>query len=221
MKRKSGSCYIIGAAYFCRERFMPEKDDYIIAADAGLMHLQNLACNPDLTVGDFDSFGKVPQGINLEILPIVKNDTDMLYALRRAYDLGYKKIIILGGTGGTRPDHGIANLQCLAWATSRGMQAYLIGEGYVYAALNKQKLLFPPGYDGTLSVFALSGKCSGVFLSGLLYEETDLTITPDYPIGVSNCMLAEGSEVSVKSGTLTVFWEDKPGYKLPDIISCT
>ena len=54
------SCYIVGAADFAPARFAPAPGDFVIAADAGILHLERLGAKPDLVLGDFDSLGRVP-----------------------------------------------------------------------------------------------------------------------------------------------------------------
>ena len=81
------TCYIIGAAELAIGRLRPSEGDFVIAADAGLLHLAKLHIKPDLMLGDFDSLGYVPSGENVEVCPVRKNDTDTMAALRRAVDI--------------------------------------------------------------------------------------------------------------------------------------
>ncbi len=54
----NGICYIIGAGLIDDMTLEPAEHDYVIAADAGYLHLSNLAVAADLVVGDFDSMRK-------------------------------------------------------------------------------------------------------------------------------------------------------------------
>ena len=64
------SCYIVGAADFAPARFAPAPGDFVIAADAGILHLERLGAKPDLVLGDFDSLGRVPDYPDTEISPV-------------------------------------------------------------------------------------------------------------------------------------------------------
>ena len=69
-------CHIVGGGDFFGIRPTGE-GDFIIAADKGLLYLQNLGITPNLVIGDFDSLGHTPNGRNIIVLPCEKNDTDM------------------------------------------------------------------------------------------------------------------------------------------------
>ncbi|MBR5044169.1 MAG: hypothetical protein IKX66_02365, partial [Clostridia bacterium] len=56
-------CWIFGGGEFdpaCPH--IPAPGDLLIAADSGLELVSRLGLTPDLTVGDFDSLGRVPAG---------------------------------------------------------------------------------------------------------------------------------------------------------------
>ncbi|HIS66737.1 MAG TPA: thiamine diphosphokinase, partial [Candidatus Scatomorpha merdipullorum] len=82
------SCYIVGAADFAPARFAPAPGDFVIAADAGILHLERLGAKPDLVLGDFDSLGRVPDYPDTEVSPVRKDDTDSMLAARRAVERG-------------------------------------------------------------------------------------------------------------------------------------
>ena len=102
------SCYIVAAAERAPERLRPEPGDLLIAADAGLLHLERLGLAPDLALGDFDSLGYVPEAPQVEVCPVRKDDTDTMAALRRALELGYRRAHIFGGLGGGGFDEYLA-----------------------------------------------------------------------------------------------------------------
>ena len=79
--------------------------DLLIAADAGLMHLQRAGRAPDLCVGDFDSLGSIPDGCPVIRLPVMKDETDMAAARRIALERGYRTLEFHGVLGGARFSH--------------------------------------------------------------------------------------------------------------------
>ena len=60
-------------------------EDYILAADGGLRHLQKLHVAPHGILGDFDSLGFVPEGAC--VFPVEKDDTDSMLAVRKGLEL--------------------------------------------------------------------------------------------------------------------------------------
>ena len=101
---------------------------------------------------------------------------------------------------GGRLDHTLANLQTLAFIAERGGIGYLIGKGFTAAAVRNGTLCFPAGMTGTISVFALGEPARGVYLTGLYYPLTDATLTPVWPLGVSNAFTGKAAAVAVRTG---------------------
>lgn len=94
MNANKAICHIVAAADFDPRYFAPRKGDFIIAADAGLLHLKKLKISPDLVLGDFDSVGFVPAEGRVERIPVKKDFTDSHYALMRAKELGFDTVFI-------------------------------------------------------------------------------------------------------------------------------
>ena len=211
-------CYIVGAMSLTPDlRPYPVQGDYVIAADRGFDSLMAYGVKPDLAVGDFDSLGHRPSHPNVIQLPAEKDDTDMVYAIRKGLELGYRRFILLGGVGG-RLEHTLGNLQLLDWLTRHRAQGFLAGEKTVATCIRDgMSLTFPPSMSGYLSVFCNSGTAKGVDLSGLKYPLTGYTLTGDFPLGVSNQFLDGPASVSVGKGSLLLIWEDRGDFyaKLP------
>ncbi len=216
----SNICYIVGAMSLTPDlRPYPKPGDYVIAADRGFDSLIAYGVNPDLAVGDFDSLGHRPNHPNVIQLPEEKDDTDMVYALRKGIELGYRRFILLGGVGG-RLEHTLGNLQLLDWLAKHEAQGFLAGEKTVATCVRDGKTIaFPPSMTGYLSVFCNSGTAVGVDLIGLKYPLENHTLTGDFPIGVSNQFLDQEAQVSAKQGSLLLIWEDKGDFysKLPKL----
>lgn len=205
-------CYVVGAMSLSPSlRPYPALGDYVIAADRGYDSLMAYGVTPDLVVGDFDSLGRTPSHPNVIQLPAEKDDTDMVYALRKGLELGYRRFVLLGGVGG-RLEHTLANLQALAWLTTQGARGVLAGEGTVATALRNETMTFPAGLTGFWSAFCLSGQAEGVTLRNLKFELTGHTLSADFPLGVSNEFTGEAAEVSVARGTLLAMWREQGDF---------
>lgn len=188
----------------------------VIAADAGLGHLERRGVRPDLIVGDFDSLGRAPEGGHVIRHPVEKDDTDMLLAVKTGLARGCGKFLLYGGLGG-RLDHTYANLQTLEFLAEHGGQGWLLGDGLAATAIRNGRLDFAPGRQGAISVFCPGGQASGVDLTGLYYPLRDAVLTGGFPLGVSNRFTGTAASVSVRDGTLLVMWDQAEGT-LPEAL---
>lgn len=180
------------------------ENDYLVAADGGYPRLLEAGLTPRLVVGDFDS-APPPTGVNKVTLPVMKDDTDMLAALRIGLKRGYTHFAIYGGTGG-RLDHTLANIQCLHFLARHGARGTLYGRDAALTAIRKGALAFAPDARGTLSVFSLTSRCRGVYLEGLKYPLANATVQACFPIGVSNQFTGAPARVAVAEGVLLVVY---------------
>lgn len=198
-------CYIFGAG----ERVgVPAAavGDYVIAADGGLAYAEACGITPDLVVGDFDSLPEPPTGYaNTVVLPMEKDDTDMVAALRHGWARGYRLFHIYGGTGG-RLDHTLANIQCLADIAERGGRGVLFERETKITAICNESIAFPSTARGTISVFCHSQTATGVYERGLQYALEDATLKNTYPLGISNAFVGKESMISVAQGTLVILF---------------
>lgn len=204
-------CYIIGAGDFFGLRELPDDSDYVIAADAGYKYCRENNIIPDLVIGDFDSLGVAPEHPNVLQLPVEKDDTDTVFAIKTGLEKGYRHFYIYGGLGGKRSDHTIANLQSLQYLANRGARGWLFGENCVWTAIKNSSLRIEGA--GNVAVFCLDGRAEGVSLKGLKYGLSDAVITSDFPLGVSNSMDCSEAEIEVKNGTLFVMYDINIGEK--------
>ena len=104
-------------------------DDFIIACDAGYRNCAPLGCRPNIIVGDFDT-APCPeqQDDDIVVLPHVKDDTDTEYAAKLASEKGFDEVLLLGGLGGKRLEHTLANLCTGLGLEQRGVRATLLDE---------------------------------------------------------------------------------------------
>ena len=198
-------CVVFGAG----NEFPPDIDFppgcRVIAADGGYKKLCALGITPDNTVGDLDSLGERPEG-DFRLLPHKKDVTDMFEAVQIGIENGCSEFHLYGGTGG-RPDHTLANIQLLAMLSQKGMSAYLYGRDHVYTCVTNGSIVLPAQKSGYVSVFSHSDVCMGVTIKGLMYELEDGELKNDFALGVSNEFIGKETVISVKSGTLCIYYE--------------
>ena len=110
-------CVIIGGAPindYNRIKGLLSDDDFIIACDSGLVHLEKSGITPNLIIGDFDSFDKPKTNIETIVLPREKDDTDSFFAVKEAVRRGFDELLIFGAIGG-RLDHSLGNISILLY----------------------------------------------------------------------------------------------------------
>ena len=183
--------------------------DYLLAADGGLRHLDQLNLEPQGILGDFDSLGYTPQ--RAEVFPVEKDDTDAMLAARKGLELGYREFLFYGALDGPRLDHTVANFQTLQFLADHGARGYLVGRDYLVTVMKNETLSFPAEAEGILSLFCLGANAEGVTIKGLHYELKDGTLTPGFPLGVSNHFTGKAATVTVKDGSLLAMWDRKNG----------
>ena len=203
-------CIIFCAAEFDKLAAPIEKEDYILAADGGLRHLQKLGMTPDGIIGDFDSLGYVPAGA--EVFPVEKDDTDAMLAARKGLELGFRKFYFYGSLDGPRLDHTVANFQTLQYLADRDAEAYLIGNDYIVTVVKEGSLRFSENCRGILSVFCMGADARGVSIGGMQYELKEGALTAGFPLGVSNHFVGKEGAVSVEQGSLLVLWDRCNGF---------
>ena len=199
-------CYVFGAGDDCELRSRPGADDLVIAADGGLRLLEKQGIRPDVTLGDFDSLGFVPEGEQVRVFPTAKDETDLMLACREGLARGYRVFRLYGGLGGARVSHTVANLQLLRWLADQGAVGTLYGRGCEVTLLRERTVCFPKEQTGFLSLFA-AGEFAVVTVRGAAYELEKGTLTGRFPLGVSNEFCGRETEVTVHEGDLLLILE--------------
>ena len=162
-----GKCIIFCAAAFDTLLCSVSEQDFVIAADGGLRHLERCGVEPNAILGDFDSLGYTPQ--DARVFPVEKDDTDAMLAVRLGLEKGFREFLLYGSLDGPRLDHTIANFQTLQYLADHGATGYLIGSDYLVTVLKEGSLRFGEGCEGTVSVFCMGADAMGVTLKGLYY----------------------------------------------------
>lgn len=198
-------CYIFGAMPVTSFEFEINKNDLVIAADAGINNLNRLRIEADVVIGDFDSLGYIPRHSNTIIHPVEKDDTDTMLAVKSGFEKGYKNFRIFGGTGG-RLDHTYANIQTASYIAENGGNAVFYGDNECFTVIKNNKVTFDRTNKGNISVFALE-ESKGVFINGTYYELDNGTLSVNFPLGASNKFIGKDATISVNDGKLLIIWE--------------
>ncbi len=207
-KEQGGVCYIFGALE-THVKIQKTKNDIVIAADGGYQVAKANGISPDVVLGDFDSLGFVPTSENTEVFPVKKNDTDVMLAVKKGFEKGFKLFKIFGAVGG-RTDHTVANIQTLCYIAKQGGRGFLINGDETLTVIKDGEFLLDndeikAGKTGkTVSVFAVCTEAKGVDLEGLEYVVQNHTLSPQFPLGISNVWAGKSAKISVKDGYLLI-----------------
>ncbi len=208
-------CVIVGGAEIRNPEFIKKQllpDDYIIICDSGLMHLSPLGLTPDLIIGDFDSHQRPSLPCEIIVLPVEKDDTDTVYAIKEAVRRGFESFLLLGVSGG-RLDHTLVNVSALLMLHERGLHAVLADDYSLMEIVGKSPV-FVKGDCPYFSLLAISGPARGVTIRGAKYCLENAEILPSYQYGTGNEVLSgEKAEISVQDGCLLLMRIFRDGEK--------
>lgn len=177
--------------------------DFVIACDRGVEYAARGGVRPDLLVGDFDSYhGVLPEGVPVLDLPVEKDDTDTMAAIRWAVGEGYRAFTICCALGG-RLDHLLGNLQAAVFAVEHGARVHITDSENELYLFSKGSLVLPPRSGWSLSVLAMTDVCGDVSIRGAKYPLSHVRVTNSFPIGISNEWQGD-VEITAGEGVLLV-----------------
>ena len=196
-------CVIVGGAKirdYERARSYLRGDDYVIYCDSGLSHMEGLGAKPSLIVGDFDSYDDPHLDVETITLPVAKDDTDTVYAMREGMKRGCKEFLLLGVIG-SRLDHTLVNAYILTSLENRGCHGIIIDD-YSEIETVSSMAEVDDSYP-FFSLVAMEGDVHGVTIRNAKFEIEDAVIGPDYQYATSNEPLpGKTAEIIVKDGRL-------------------
>ncbi len=174
---------------------------YIIAANSGFDLACRLNLEPDLLVGDLDSIAKSKRFKSLspeklKKFPEDKDETDLEIGLNMFKEMGFKRVILMGGGGG-RLDH-LLGIICLferdyypyAWFTARE-----------HIQVINSEMEFENWKGQTVSFFPLGDEAGDMHSEGLKWSLDGLCWKRG-EAGISNIITADQGRVCVGHGKI-------------------
>lgn len=160
--------------------------ELVICADGGVKRALEAGLTPDCYVGDSDSGGFLPEGLDHWLLPSEKNLTDLEMAVEKALEAGAKRMILCGCTGG-RQDHHLANLFLLEQLHRRGAWGMVLDEmnEITYLTPGSYTLENHPRYH-YFSLLPVEPVLSQVSIEGSKYELPPTDVPRGTTLTVSN-----------------------------------
>lgn len=171
-----------------------------ITADGGTYHAQKYNLEPDVIVGDLDSY-KLTGNESAKIIKDEDQETnDLEKALSFALNNSVTKVAVFGATG-KRLDHTLKNLSVLLQFEPKFDEIIFMDD---YALMKIIHSPFSENFEpGTiLSLFPLSGKVEGVTTKGLKYPLKNEDLENGIRDGSSNEAVEKTVEIEFKKGDL-------------------
>lgn len=191
------------------------EDDFLVAVDGGLRHLQVINRQPHLLIGDLDSVNPDQlqvlsgEGVEIQRFPMEKDETDLELALLETARRGYKTILLVGALGG-RLDQMLANLYLLMLPELHGLKVRIIDRGQEIFLIRHNAQI--TGQAGDLvSLLPLRGSAEGISTTGLEYPLSNETLLQEHSRGVSNRMVEPHALITLTKGSLLCIhsWTDR------------
>lgn len=183
----------------------------VIAADGGARLAEPLALRITLWVGDGDSLGGDEldelrgAGVPIEHATTDKDESDTELAVLAAVARGATDITILGGLGGPRLDHALANVALLAHPALHGRDARILGDRSRVTLITGPNALRIKGRKGDLvSLLPLGEDVDGVTTEGLRFPLRHERLEAGPARGLSNVRMTALARVTVARGRLLV-----------------
>ena len=189
----------------------------VVAADGGARLAGPLGVRIDRWVGDGDSLGEdaldalAATGVPIERARPDKDESDTELAVAAALREGAEGIVIVGGLGGRRIDHALANIGLLAMPELIGHDAVILdGQSRLSlirapdAAGSPATQDLPGPVGATISLLPLGPGVQGVTTHGLAYPLDDEPLPPGGARGLSNVRRASDARVELRAGLLLV-----------------
>jgi thiamine pyrophosphokinase len=181
--------------------------DLLVAVDGGADALARVGVTPALLVGDLDSVtadtrqALESRGVEVVLLPVAKDETDLEAALRLIVARGADDITVYGALGGPRLDHLLGNVMLLAapWLTRAAVR--LVDHRHEMFLVRREAEV--AGELGDLvSLIPLTSVVDEVRTQGLLYPLVGETLTRSETRSVSNQMTGPLARVTHGEGDL-------------------
>jgi thiamine pyrophosphokinase len=181
--------------------------DLIVAADKGASTALHYGCTPSIIVGDLDSLaGPALQQARKHTsqfiqAPIEKDETDTELAIQIALQQGATTITLLGGLGGARFDHTMANVQLLVGFADIPIRI-IDGPAVCWLLRGPGQSSIHGHVDDLLSLLPLTDETTNIKTQGLYYPLHGETLSFGKPRGVSNHLTQPTASVSLTTGLL-------------------
>jgi thiamine pyrophosphokinase len=187
--------------------------EVIIAANGGTRHVLAAGYQPDVVIGDMDSISRADNdqlrdsGVRIIDYPVDKDETDLELALTYAFENYEDDILIIGALGG-RLDQTLANILLLA-DVKFARRRIEIREAHQRAWLVDKSTRIQAQVGDLVSLIPVGGDVQVAGTTGLKWPLQDERLDYGRSRGISNVLIEEVAELTIKSGRLLCVVTDR------------
>ncbi len=184
-------------------------NDFIICADGGLNYIEKYNVIPDAILGDFDSvkedtlkkYKKLCK--NIVQFEKEKDLTDTEIAIDYAVQNDYYDVTLICASG-SRLDHTIANIMLMEKYNEVGVNIKIIDNNNEIQLI-REKLVLKNKKKYFTSIVPITKIVKGINLKGFKYKLIDKDVSRGSTLCISNYIVDDFAEISIKEGTALVF----------------
>ncbi|MDD4836888.1 MAG: thiamine diphosphokinase [Dethiosulfovibrio sp.] len=185
--------------------------------DSGADHCREASVVPSMAIGDFDSISTESLNwlkSNCVIMKTYSSDkdlTDLQLSLELCSQDRNSKSVILTGCWGGRFDHVWSTVNSVVKADIYGEKVRFLGDKEEFMVLIGEGEGLRISSNGAfplpevISLMSFTDMCKGVFIEGVRWPLSDVTLERLHPYSVSNRPLGSEVQVRVGSGWLGVY----------------
>ena len=197
------------------KNFRSLSETFIIAADGGALHCNNLKITPNVIIGDMDSItkgmieklgGAAGAGeIQFISFSQAKDESDTQLALDYLVKNGYERIIVIGAFG-SRADHSYANLSLLSSPAYDNVKVSIITENSEIFVV-KNSCSIKGEVVKKISIFSFTPFTFFEKTSGLKYKLKNEKLLFSPAKGLSNEFTKDTARINIAEGWLLIVRE--------------
>jgi thiamine pyrophosphokinase len=170
------------------------EDDFVIGVDQAVFYMYKQRIKVDLAVGDFDSLRhkSLLFGLNCDVLPSHKDQTDTYHALTKAFEIS-DDVTLIGGSYGDRIEHFYVHM----------MLPYHFPNLIIRTELSTIRCISQTttlSHQGYVNIFPYPE--ATISLDGFEYALDTYTFKPFDVLGISNRIIETKGTLTIHDGRI-------------------
>jgi thiamine pyrophosphokinase len=199
---KTAALFLNGEApnTFAIHAAMDFQPEYILCTDGAFNYMNQIGIQPDCIIGDMDSLHEVPRDTPIQFIDD-QDTTDFEKALYFLAQNDYKRIVVLGSTGGQN-DHFLGNLNAAYKYRKTAEILFFDNEQHFFLTESFVDFLTEPGKVVSLFPFPSAHVVS---MRGLKYTLSNASLDIRERVGTRNIATDSQIQIELSSGALWIF----------------